>query len=126
MIKQKIFFVALLFLPLLATGCAPILIGGAAAASAIVVSQDFATTSIDVSYRRAWSAANDELKRIGQVDRSFQKLGEINATVEGSRVKVKISRLTEKTVDIKVSARKNLLPNTELAQIILASIIRNL
>ena len=126
MIKQKILFAALLFLSLSMEGCAPILIGGAAAASAIVVSQDFATTSIDVSYRRAWSVANDELKRIGQVDRSFQKLGEINATVEGSRVKVKISRLTEKTVDIKVSARKNLLPNTELAQIILASIIRNL
>src|SRR3989338_3508675 len=94
----------------LLSGCAAAVIGGAAAAGAIVVAQDFATSSVDSSYQKAWLAANEQLKKVGKIDRSFQKIGEIRATVEGSSVHVKISRLTERTVDIKVSARKNLLP----------------
>ena len=108
------------------SSCAPVLIGGAAVGGAVVIAQDFATTSIDASFQHVWSVANEELKKIGQVQKSFQKLGEIKATVEGSKVIVKISKLTEKTVDIKVSARKNLLPNTDLAQSILTAIIRHL
>ena len=122
----KFVFIILFHFFIAMSGCAPVLIGGAAVTGAIVVAQDFATTSIDVSYQRAWNVANDEIKKIGHIDKSFQKLGEIKATAEGSQVKVKISKLTEKTVDIKVTARKNLLPNTELAQAILAGIIRNL
>ncbi|MFA5060606.1 MAG: DUF3568 family protein [Candidatus Omnitrophota bacterium] len=107
------------------SGCAAAIVGGAAV-GAVAVSQDFATTSVDVNYKRAWSIANEQLKKIGEAKRTFQKIGEINAIVEGSTVRVKISKLTERTVDIKVSARKNMLPNTELAQTILAAILRKL
>lgn len=121
-------FILLIFFVTSVCGCAAAIIGGAAAAGAgvIAISKDFATTSVDTSFQRAWVAANDQLKKVGKVDKSFQKIGEIRATVEGSIVQVKISRLTERTVDIKVSARKNLLPNTQLAESILASIIRKL
>ncbi len=122
---QKILKTVSLVVLILSAGCAPILIGGAAIGGAVAVSQDFVTTSVDVSFQRAWSVANEELKRFGEVQKSFQKLGEIKAIVDGAQVKVKISKLTERTVDIRVSARKNLLPNLELAQTILASIIRN-
>ena len=118
-------FCFLIFYFLFLAGCAPVIIGGAAA-GVIVIAQDFATTSVDTSFQNAWSVANKEMRRIGSVEKSFQKLGEIKATVEGSKVTVTISKLTEKTMDIKVTARKNLLPNTDLAQSILTSIIRNL
>ena len=126
MIKKNI--LAILFVAAVhcLSGCTAVVIGGAAAAGAIVVAQDFATASVDTSFQKAWAAANDQLKKVGKVDKSFQKLGEIKATVEASSVHVKISRLTERTVDIKVSARKNLLPNTDLATAILTSILRRL
>lgn len=107
-------------------GCAPILIGGAAVGGAIVVAQDFATTSVDVPFHRAWSVANDELRRLGEIEKAFRKLGEIKARVEGASIKVTISKLTEQTVDIKVTARKSLFPQPDLAQAILTSIMRNL
>lgn len=110
----------------MASGCAPILIGGAAIGGAIVIAQDSATTSVDMNFRHVWSVANAQMRKLGEVEKSFQKLGEIKGKVEGAHVTVKISRLTEKTVDITVTARKNLLPDTTLAQAILTSILRNL
>ena len=119
------FFIYFLVFTLASTsGCTLFLIGGAATAGAIAVSQDFATSSVDVSFERAWKVSLAQVRKVGQVDDSIRKMGEIDAMVEGSRVHVKISRLNTRTVDIKVSARKNLLPNTDLAQAILASIIR--
>ncbi len=123
---KKILFYIAIGIPLLMAGCAPVLIGGAAVGGAIVVAQDFATTSVDAPFHHVWSVANDELRRLGEIEKSFRKLGEIKAKVEGASIKVTISKLTEKTVDIKVTARKNLLPDTDLAQSILTSIIRNL
>src|SRR3989338_8914320 len=121
------FFIYFLVFTLASTsGCTLFLIGGAATAGAIAVSQDFATTSLDVSFERAWKVSLAQLRKVGRVHDSLRKMGEIDATVEDSKVHVKISRLNEHTVDIKVSARKNLLPNTDLAQSILASIIRRL
>lgn len=107
-------------------GCAPVLIGGAAAAGYIVVTQDYVTASVDASYARVWGACVDEIRRLGALEKSFRKLGEARGTIQGAAVRIKISKLTEKTVDIRVSARKNMLPNTELAQAILAAILRNL
>ena len=124
--KRTAAFLFFIFLSAVAAGCAPILIGGAAVAGAIVVAQDFATTSVDVPFHRAWRVANDELARLGEVEKSFRKLGEIRAKVENASIKVTVSKLTERTVDIKVTARRNLLPDTDLAQAILTSIIRNL
>lgn len=107
-------------------GCAPVLIGGAAAAGYIVVTQDYAATSVDTSYSRAWATALDEVRRLGTLEKSFQKLGEVHGVVQDSKIRIWIFKLTEKTVDIKVAARKNMLPNTELAQGILAAIVRKL
>ena len=118
----NLLFIILIF----ASGCAPILIGGAAIGGAIVIAQDSATTSVDMNFRHVWSVANSQMRKLGDVEKSFQKLGEIKGKVEGAHVTVKIARLTEKTVDITVTARKNLLPETTLAQAILTSILRNL
>ena len=122
----KIHFCFLIFYFLFLTGCAPAIIGGAAAAGYVVVAQDFVTTSVDTSFQRAWNAANDEIRKLGSIEKSFQKLGEVKGTVQGAKVLVTVSKLTERTIDIKVTARKNLLPDTELAQAILAAILRKL
>lgn len=123
---SALFFICGLIFSIGVCGCTAVLIGGATAAGVIAVSQDSATTSYDVSFQRAWKVASEQIKKLGEVDKSFQKLGELRGKIEGSNVTIKVSRLTEKTVDIKVTARKNLLPNPELAQAILASIIRRL
>ena len=68
------------------SGCAPILIGGAAVGGAIVIAQDSATTSVDMSFRHVWSVANAQMRKLGEVEKSFQKLGEIKGKVEGASV----------------------------------------
>jgi hypothetical protein len=124
--RRNLIFIIATAAGCLTGGCTTVLIGSAAGVGAYAITQDSVTTSFDASFQKAWKVANVQLKKMGTVDDSFQKLGEIIATVDDSSVHVKISRLTEKTVDIRVSARKNMLPNVELAQLILASIIREL
>ncbi len=110
---------------LVLNGCAAVLIGGAAVGT-IVVAQGFAVTTIDASYQDAWKASSDQMKAVGKITKTLEKLGEIKGMVEGHKVRIKITKLTERTLDIKVSAHKHLLPNTDLAQEILSGIMDRL
>lgn len=108
------------------SGCAPILIGGAAAVGVIVVTRDFAQTTLDIEYADMWQIANEEIRNLGQLTGSSKWKGEIVGLVDGARVKVKIKKLTEKSVHIKVIAWRNVIPDTELSKQILSALVRNL
>ncbi|MFH1360860.1 MAG: DUF3568 family protein [Candidatus Omnitrophota bacterium] len=124
MMTRFLIFIAVVSIGL--SGCATaVVVGGVTAASVVAVTSDYATTSIDTDFNHAWKVANAQLKKIGEVDENYQKLGEIKATVNDHDVKVTISKLTEKTIDIRVAARRNLIPNVNLARAIMANIIRN-
>ncbi len=126
--RARICFIFLIAFAVASYGCTTtaVIVGGAVAAGAIALTHDSATTSVDTSFNNAWKVANERLKKIGDVDESHHKLGEIRAKVNNADIKVRISRLTERTVDIKVSARRNFLPDLDLARSILANIMRHL
>lgn len=108
------------------SGCFTLVVGGAAAGGAIIVMNDSVKTAVDTSYSRAWKVSNAQIKKLGKITKSFEKIGEIKAIVEGASVAVKIKKLTERTMEIKISAHKNILADLDLAQAILTSILREL
>ncbi len=114
--------IAIIFL-LTLNGCAAVLIG-AGAAGAIVVSKDEASTYIDGDMHSVWARSLEVLKEIGSISDTDKKAGVIKALVNDSKVICIIEEVTNKTVKLRVKARKNLLPNVDLAQSIATKILK--
>lgn len=124
--RSKLFYILILpFLLLVLNGCTVALIG-AGAAGALVVSQDGVSTYIDSDVSSIWRLSSEVLRQSGQILESDRKSGTIKAIVKNSKVKVLIEEVTSKTVKLKVKARKNLLPNVELAHDLATKILERL
>jgi hypothetical protein len=95
-------------------GCAAVLVG-AGVAGGIAISEDTAKLEADTSYDRAWKLTYDAVKSAGVITKSDREIGKIEAMVEDSKVEAKVVPLTPRTVRIEIKARKNLLPNMDLA-----------
>jgi hypothetical protein len=95
-------------------GCAAVLVG-AGVAGGIAISEDTAKLEVDTNFDRAWKITLNTVKSMGVVGSSDRDSGKIEATIQDSKVEAKIIPLTAKTVRIQVKARKNLLPNMDLA-----------
>lgn len=87
---------------------------------------DYAVTSVDASFDNIWRVAVRQLENLGKITESKKEQGLIRAVVQEAAVKVEISKLSERTMHLRVSARRHLLPDEMLAESILSSIIRNL
>lgn len=59
----------------------------------------------------------------GKLTKEDKKNGEIELEAEGSRVWIKLTKLTKSATEIKVSARKHSLPNLKLAEEIFIKIM---
>ncbi len=103
------------------SGCAAVLVG-AGVAGGIAISEDTAKLEADTSYDRAWKLTYDAVKSMGVITKSDRDLGKIEAMVQESKVEAKIVPLTSRTVRIEIKARKNLLPNMDLAMRIINKI----
>ena len=99
-------------------GCAAVLIG-AGVAGGVAISEDTAKLDADASYSRAWKATYDTLTDMGTIDAQDKDSGKIDATIQGAKVDARVVPLTSKTVRIQIKARKNLLPNMDLAMMII-------
>lgn len=100
-----------------AYGCAAVLIG-AGVAGGVAISEDTAKLDIDTSYSRAWKVAYDTIKDMGAINVQDKNSGRIEANIQNTHVVAKVLPLTAQTVRIEVKARKNLLPNMDLAMLI--------
>lgn len=100
------------------SGCAAILIG-AGVAGGVAISEDTAKLEVDSSYDHAWSVAYNTVKSMGIISAQNKDSGKIEADVQDSKIDVKVLPVTSKTVRIEVKARKNLLPNMDLAMTII-------
>lgn len=108
--------IAVLFLSFAATGCAVMLIGTGGAIGGYALSQDSAEGYVDYPMDRVWNASREILKSKGAIVSENRADGKIEASVDEVNVKVQLKELTSKTVKLKVSARKNLLPKVKVAQ----------
>lgn len=102
-------------------GCAAVLIG-AGVAGGVAISEDTAKLESDTSYNRAWNVAYATLKEMGAINTQDKDSGKIEANVQDSKIEARIIPVTSRTVRIEVKARKNMLPNMDLAMTIVNKI----
>jgi|CXWL01.1.fsa_nt_gi hypothetical protein len=102
-------------------GCAAVLIG-AGVAGGVAISEDTAKFEVDTSYNHAWSVTYDTIKKMGAINTQDKDSGKIEANIQNTRVDAKVIPLTPQTVRIEIKARKNLLPNMDLAMTIINKI----
>ncbi len=121
--KLTTLFWLILAVPLL-SGCVALLAGGTIG---YMVSPDSVKADFDASYDRAYDASLDVAKAmIGTIDMSDKETGWIKSESEGNKVAIHIVKVTEKTVQVTVSARKYATPRVQFARNILANISKKL
>lgn len=109
------------------SGCAAFLIGTAGVLGGVAISEDTVQSDIDVGYDPLWNVVLNEIEKMGgEVILKNKPQGLIKTKVKSSRVSIKFEYLTEKTVRLKITARKNYLPNIKLAHEIAARILKKL
>jgi hypothetical protein len=117
-----------LILPLLAfiiSGCVPLIIGGAVGAlGGYAASKDTIQGDTDKPYESLWQSALMFAKMRGTVNKQDNLKGYLEAEIEGNRVWVRLTRLTQATTRVRVSCRnKYKMPRLELAQDLFVKII---
>ncbi|MFH1457939.1 MAG: DUF3568 family protein [Candidatus Omnitrophota bacterium] len=122
--RKAVFLSLFLFLALIhMTGCVFVLGGAAGALGAYGLSKDSMEGDTDTPYENLWSAATLVSRARGTVKKEDKLQGLIEFEAESSRVWVQLTRITQNTTRLKVSARKYRFPNLSLAQDLYAKII---
>ena len=103
-------------LPLLWGGCAPVLFVTAGAVAGYAVSRDSVTVDLDLPMEQVWIACLEETKRLGRTRQEDRVNRRIDAKIQDTDVVVSLQQLTPSTVRVLIRARKNLLPQLEVAQ----------
>ena len=98
------------------SGCALFLLG-AGAAGGVAISKDTIEGHFDRKADSVWNATREVLRQEGFIRLEDRAHGAFDAEVRKSEVKVEITSVSEKTVRVRVKARKGykLLPNIDLA-----------
>ncbi|MCM8794618.1 MAG: hypothetical protein NC819_02300 [Candidatus Omnitrophica bacterium] len=99
-----------------AAGCAPLLIASAGAVAGYAVSRDSVTVDLDAAREDVWRICLEETKRYGTVKRQDALRGRIDAQIQGADTVLTLEQLTASTVRVVIRARKNLLPQLDVAQ----------
>ena len=107
---------AILSCLLLFSGCVLLLVG-AGVTGGIAISKDTIEGHFDKKIDPVWKVAREVLMQEGFIRLEDKPHGHIEAEVRKSEVKIEILQVSEKTVRIRVKARKGhqLLPNPNLA-----------
>lgn len=116
----------LLILPLVAviSGCAALIIGGAAGAlGAYAISKDTIQGETDKPYDSLWQSAYLVAKMRGTIKAEDSLKGYIELQTSSGKVWIRLNKLTGSTTRLRVSARQYRLPNIGLAQDIFVKIM---
>ncbi|MDD5005323.1 MAG: hypothetical protein PHS93_02315 [Candidatus Omnitrophica bacterium] len=116
--KKNVFiFVALLVsFCLFFSGCPYLIVGTVGALGGYAISKDTIQGDTERTFNSVWKTSLNVLAILGTIKTEDLKKGTIEAEVEASEVKLIIEQLTPRTVRMRVSARKYLMPNIKLAQ----------
>ena len=108
------------------TGCAVLLVG-AGAAGGYAISKDSIRSHFDLAPRTIYQESRRVIGERGLVTLEDERRGLIKAQVEGATVTITVKRISERTTELNVKARDNLLlPKIEIAQAIYNEIITGL
>ncbi len=115
---------ALVVVALLANaGCAVALIG-AGALGGYAISKDTIQGNADRPFEAIWQASITAVSDMGAVTGQDREAGLIIGEVQKSDVRVTVEQMTERSVQLSVKCRRNLLPNLSLAEKIFVKILR--
>ena len=112
---------------ILFSGC-PLFLIGAGAAGGYAISKDEIEGNLDKSFDKVYQASRETLRYEGFIRKEDRPQGRIVAEIRKSRVKVEVKQITERTVRLRIKARKGykLIPNLELANELYNKIIQKI
>jgi hypothetical protein len=124
MIRKALVVFLVAVVPLVASGCAALLIGVAAGGVGMyAASNDAIQGETGRSYETVWDAALKVSKIRGTISKMDSASGLIELDADSSKVWIRVIRLTSSTTRLRVAARKFKLPNLTLAQDLFLKII---
>ena len=108
-------------------GCVPLFLMGAGAAGGYAISKDSVEGTVNKRFHRVFNASLDVVKSKGVLKSQDEEQGKIEGVV-GNQVTatIELSQATERSVKIKVTARKNHLPNIDVAQEVYTDILKRI
>ena len=114
--KKSILAAGLAFSLFLYSGCALFLIG-AGVAGGIAISEDEIEGAVEKPFDRAYQASREVFVKEGFIKQEDRPHGTMEGEVGKSDVKITVSQATEKSVKIRVKARKDykVVPDLNLA-----------
>jgi hypothetical protein len=104
-------------------GCALALVG-AGALGGYAISKDTIQGNTDKPFESVWQASLAAVSEMGAVTGQDRETGLMVGEVHKSDVRVTVEQLTERSVQLSVKCRRNLLPNLSLAEKIFVKILR--
>lgn len=109
------------------SGCALFLVG-AGVGGGIAISRDTVEGHFDKSLDQVWKASREVMMQEGFIRLEDKMRGRIEGEAEKSEVKIEISQVSERTIRVRVKARKSfkLVPNIDLANKIYNKIFKKL
>ena len=116
----------LLSLVMSLTGCVYLVIGGIGALGGYVVSPDTVEGVSNNEVASVWDAATHVIPIMGTISEQQQEGGMIIARINGAKVTVTISSLSQSSTKLTVKARKAFLPKITIAQDVFVKIMTNL
>ena len=111
---------------LTAPGCVFVVLGSVAAVGGYVISPDTVEGLTNKSEKAVWNSAVEILSIMGKVTEQYQEKGMAVAQISGATVTVTVYSMTEKTVKLRVKARKSFLPKIGMAQDVFTKIMNYL
>ncbi|MBP7216595.1 MAG: hypothetical protein KBA46_04850, partial [Candidatus Omnitrophica bacterium] len=96
------------------------------AAAFTLAGKDYAQAEYDVSWDKAYVVGLSALQAAGSIKKEDKAAGVISAEVKGTQVTLKLKKVSERSTQITISARKFLLPQPEVAAGVMYRISDNL
>ena len=124
--KHLLSYLVIGFLAVTTSGCVYMVLGSVAALGGYVISPDTVEGLASQSEKAVWHAVNDILSIMGRVSEHYEQKGMAVAQISGARVTVTVYPMTQKTVKLRVKARKSLLPKIAVAQDVFTKIMNRL
>ena len=123
--KQAAIYFILPLLLFYISGCVPLIVGaGVGAIGGYAISKDTIQGDTDKSYDSLWDAVLIVCKNRGIIREEGGQRGYIRADIEGSRVEIRLIRLTQVSNRIRIKSRNKFnFPNINLAQDLYTKII---
>ena len=113
-------------LPILASDCISI-IPDSGTVTGYTLNNDSAKAKIETGYHKLWKNIHSTITELHRmILESDESKGMINADISGRNITVRINSFSNSTQELKVCARKYILPKPHFAQKIFCSIVKEL